>query len=171
MGNTRCFHIWFKSRVADVRCMRLAEALKLRADLNTRILELGGRLNSNAKVQEGESPAEDPEDLLAELDAVSDQMQDLITRINLTNSVTRADDGRTLTELIARRDILIRKSEILRAFLNEAGSLVNRYSSTEIRVQSTVNVRDLRKVVDSVAEEARSIDVRIQELNWTTDLV
>jgi len=96
--------------------MRLAEALKLRADLNTRILELGGRLNSNAKVQEGESPAEDPGDLLAELDAVSDQMQDLITRINLTNSVTRADDGRTLTELIARRDILIRKSEILRAF-------------------------------------------------------
>lgn len=40
--------------------MRLAEALKLRSDLNARLAELGTRLNSNAKVQEGEVPSEDP---------------------------------------------------------------------------------------------------------------
>lgn len=99
------------------------------------------------------------------------QLEGLVTRINLTNSATRASDGRTLTELIARRDLLIRRSEILRAFLNEASSLVNRYSSAEIRVHSTVDVRELRKQVDAVAEEARRTDVTIQELNWTTDLI
>lgn len=151
--------------------MRLAEALKLRSDLNARLAELGTRLNSNAKVQEGESPSEDPGDLLAELDSVMGQLEGLVTRINLTNSATRASNGRTLTELIARRDLLIRRSEILRAFLNEASSLVNRYSSTEIRVHSTVDVRELRKQVDAVAEEARRTDVTIQELNWTTDLI
>lgn len=151
--------------------MRLAEALKLRSDLNARLAELGTRLNSNAKVQEGEVPSEDPEDLLAELDAVMGQLERLVTRINLTNSATRASDGRTLTELIARRDLLIRRSEILRAFLNEASSLVNRYSSAEIRIHSTVDVRELRKQVDAVAEEARRTDVTIQELNWTTDLI
>lgn len=151
--------------------MRLAEALKLRSDLNARLTELGTRLNSNAKVQEGEVPSEDPEDLLAELDAVMGQLEGLVTRINLTNSATRASDGRTLTELIARRDLLIRRSEILRTFLNEASSLVNRYSSTEIRIHSTVDVRELRKQVDAVAEEARRTDVTIQELNWTTDLI
>ena len=48
--------------------MKLAEALQERADLNRRIEQLRARLENNALVQEGESPAEDPSELLAELD-------------------------------------------------------------------------------------------------------
>ena len=44
--------------------MKLATALTERADLQRRIAELSGRLNSNAKVQEGETPAEDPTTLI-----------------------------------------------------------------------------------------------------------
>lgn len=40
--------------------MKLAEALQERADLNRRIQQLQGRLNSNAVVQEGERPPESP---------------------------------------------------------------------------------------------------------------
>ena len=40
--------------------MKLAMALSERADLQRRIAELSGRLENNAKVQEGERPAEDP---------------------------------------------------------------------------------------------------------------
>ena len=40
--------------------MKLATALAERADLQNRLSELGGRLNRNAKVQEGEEPAESP---------------------------------------------------------------------------------------------------------------
>ena len=38
--------------------MSLAEALQLRADIKTQIAQLHSRLNDNAKVQEGEAPAD-----------------------------------------------------------------------------------------------------------------
>ena len=40
--------------------MKLATALAERSALQTRLTELQSRLISNAKVQEGEEPAEDP---------------------------------------------------------------------------------------------------------------
>ena len=49
--------------------MKLAEALQERADLNRRMEQLKRRLTSNALVQEGERPAEEPAELLAELTA------------------------------------------------------------------------------------------------------
>ena len=48
--------------------MKLANALSQRAELQTRIHQLETRLYNNAQVQEGESPAEDPQDLLQELE-------------------------------------------------------------------------------------------------------
>ena len=42
------------------RIMKLAEALSLRADLQKRISQLEVRLKNNARIQEGEEPAEDP---------------------------------------------------------------------------------------------------------------
>ncbi len=47
--------------------MKLATALSERADLQSRIKELGGRLNNNAKVQDGEKPSENLNELLDEL--------------------------------------------------------------------------------------------------------
>ena len=49
--------------------MKLAEALSIRKDLQTRISELTARLMNNVKIQEGDEPAEDPKDLLKELDS------------------------------------------------------------------------------------------------------
>ena len=48
--------------------MKLANALSQRSELQDRIRQLEHRLNNNAQVQEGESPAEDPEELLRELE-------------------------------------------------------------------------------------------------------
>ena len=50
--------------------MKLAEALSMRSDLNTRLYQLQVRLNNNSRIQEGEEPSEDPQALLAELDEV-----------------------------------------------------------------------------------------------------
>lgn len=151
--------------------MKLAEALSMRSDLNTRLYQLQARLNNNSKVQEGEEPSEDPKALLAELDDVTSRLQGLISRINMTNSRTVSSDGSTLTQLIAKRDVLTRKAEILRSFLDEASCKVGRGSASEIRVVSTVDVRELRKTADSLSEEVRITDTRIQELNWTTELI
>ena len=85
--------------------MKLAEALQERADLNRRIAQLRSRLLSNAQVQEGETPSEDPQELLTELDSCIMRLSSLMTHINLCNSQT-VIDGQTLTALIAKKDCL-----------------------------------------------------------------
>ena len=66
--------------------MKLAEALIMRSDCQKRIAQLKSRLLANARVQENEAPAERPEDLIKELELVSEQLVDLVKRINRTNS-------------------------------------------------------------------------------------
>ena len=151
--------------------MKLAEALKMRSDLDIRLRQLQERLNLNSKVQEGDKPSEDPKVLLAELDTITAQLEDLITRINLTNSRTMNKDGESLAALLARRDVSMRKAEILRNFLNEASRKTERRTATDIKIISTVDVRELRKQADHMAAIARATDNTIQELNWTTDLI
>ncbi len=151
--------------------MKLAEALSGRADIKARILQLRSRLKNNAKVLEGDEPAEDPYELLAELNRNVPLYEELIVKINLTNSKTITADGITLTAMLAKRDALSMKAELLREFLANASCKTDRYSKTEIRVLSTVNVRELQKEVDALSKELRQLDMKIQELNWTVDLI
>lgn len=150
--------------------MKLAEALIERADLQTRLSQLDARLHNNAKVQEGETPAEDPNALLQELDRIAARLEQLITAINLTNSAV-TDGGETLTALLARRDVLKSRVGALRNFLNAASSVVIRGSRSEVVIRSTVDVAALRKEADARAMELRKLDTRIQALNWTADLL
>lgn len=150
--------------------MKLATALSERADLERRIEELGERLNNNARVQEGDVPAEDPEVLLAELNKNFERLEELIARINHTNNETKYKEV-SITDLIAKRDCLKKKINIMRSFLNTASEKVSRYSKTEIRIFSTVPVAKLQKEVDGLARELRETDEKIQELNWITDLI
>ena len=150
--------------------MKLATALSERADLQRRISELSVRLNNNAKVQEGEEPAENPQSLLKELDECLIRLEELVARINKTNNTTKSGDM-TLTDLIARRDCLKERIKIMREFLNASSEKVTRYSKTEIKVFSTVPVAELQKQVDACSKQLRETDELIQGLNWTTDLV
>lgn len=149
--------------------MKLATALSERADIQKRITELQTRLNNNAKVQEGEEPAEDPKALLREMDGLLQRLEWLMARINLTNSKT-SYKGVTLTELIARRDCLTKRLKVMRSFLDAASAKVDRYSQKEIKILSSVKVSELQKQVDASARELRQVDETIQSLNWTTDL-
>lgn len=150
--------------------MKLAAALIERADLQTRLTQLQTRLLNNAKVQEGVKPNEDPKDLLKELDEVSKQLEDYIYRINMTNAATLVDET-PLTSLLAKKDVLTKKISILRTFLNESSALVDRYSLKEIKIDSTVDVAKLQKDLDTLSKELRLLDQKIQEINWTTDLI
>ncbi len=150
--------------------MKLATALSERADLQRRISELGVRLNNNAKVQEGEAPAEQPADLLRELDSCITRLEELIARINRTNNET-VSDGVTITDLIAKRDCLKERIRIMRDFLNASSEKVSRYSKAEIKICSTVSVSELQKQVDAYSRQLRETDELIQTLNWTTELI
>lgn len=150
--------------------MKLATALSERADIQRRLSQLQTRLDNNAKVQEGEEPAEDPKALLKELDTLLERLEWLMTRINLTNSRTLSE-GVTVTALIARRDCLKKRVNIMRAFLDSASAKVDRYSQKEIKILSAVKVSTLQKQLDDVSKELRETDERIQALNWTTELM
>ena len=150
--------------------MKLAEALQERADLNIRIHQLRLRMMNNILVQEGEQPAENPADLKRELDGCIDRLAWLIACINLTNCRTVVN-GQSITEMIARKDTLGLKLSFYRDFVSEAGNAVDRARYSEIRIISTVKVAEIQKQVDFMAKELRLLDNRIQETNWTTELM
>ena len=150
--------------------MKLATALSERADLQRRLSELQSRLVNNAKVQEGDEPAESPAVLLEEMDTLLECLERTISRINLTNSAVRFE-GKTMTELLARRDCLSKRLKIMRTFLEAASTKVDRYSQKEIKILSTVKVADLQRQVDADSKELRELDEQIQALNWTTELI
>lgn len=149
--------------------MKLAEALQERADLNVRIAQLRRRLDNNALVQEGEKPAEDPMELLAEHDSCIARLNELVAQINLTNCRTVVNE-KTLTEHLAHRDALMLKIKTYRDFIGSASGTAYRATHSEIKIYSSVNVRSLQLACDAMAKELRELDNLIQQTNWTTDL-
>lgn len=65
--------------------MKLAEALIQRVDVQKRLRETEKRLERIAVAQEGDTPAEDPQELLRQLSHLYDELESLICRINRTN--------------------------------------------------------------------------------------
>ena len=150
--------------------MKLAEALQERADLNQRITALKSRLINNALVQEGEEPNEEPKELLSELNDCIDRLEKLIARINLTNCETKID-GESLTILLARKDAMTLRLGAYRDLAGAAGQNSRRATRSEIKLLSTVNVRNIQREADSIAKALRELDNSIQAANWSTELI
>lgn len=150
--------------------MKLAEALQERADLNRRIEQLRYRLSNNVLVQEGEKPLEDPAALLEELESSFTRLEWLIARINLTNCAVKVE-GRSLTELIARRYVLSLRAEAYRRLVEEASQNTHRATRTEIKILSAVDVPALQRQADDASRELRLLDNTLQATNWTADLM
>lgn len=154
-----------------IRSMKLAEALILRADYQKRAEQLRGRIVNNAKAQEGDTPSEDPNRLLQELDDLSSGLTDLIQRINKTNSETPYGGDKTLTDALAERDVLSLKRKIYSELAKAASVTQTRYSRSEVKFRSTVDVVSIQKQVDDMSKAYREMDAQIQALNWATDLL
>jgi len=151
--------------------MKLAEALILRADCQKRFEQLKARLLRSAKVQEGEDPAENPAELLVELEHVSNQLVDLIKRINTTNSNTLFANDQTISDVLAERDVLVLKRSAYNDLASTAALRQDRFTRSEVKYISTINVAETQKRADELAKNYRELDARIQEVNWQTELV
>jgi hypothetical protein len=151
--------------------MKLGEALARRSHVQVRIGQVRDRLAATAVVQEGDEPPERAEALLAELDALLGELGELIVAINRTNSATRLPSGATLTEALARRDVLGARYSALTAIINATAQAQARYSRSEIRMVRTVDVGALRRTADDAARERRELDAEIQQVNWTVDVM
>lgn len=151
--------------------MKIAEALSIRKDLQKRIAQLQGRISNNVKVQEGDEPLENPDQLLKELDGCLSQLEDIIFRINATNMQVKNAKGVSLTQLMARRDVLTIRINTLRNVFNTASESQNRYSQSEIRMVTVVDVKKLSKQIDKLSANLRVLDMEIQGLNFSAELI
>lgn len=157
--------------------MKLAEALTERKALQEKITRLRARLAANARVQDGDQPAERPADLLAEVAETTAALETLIVRINRTNlTATLAEEPRlTLMEAVARRDMLKLRftalSELIGAAAPGAAGRYFAVTRSEIKQRATVDVAELQKDLDSLARQVRELDGRLQAANWAVDLL
>ncbi|MFN8442325.1 MAG: DIP1984 family protein [Caldilineaceae bacterium] len=150
--------------------MKLAEALMLRADAQKRLEQLKIRLLNNAKVQEGDSPAEKPASLLEEAERVAVDLLNLIQRINQTNTSTQLEAGETIADAIARRDVLRLRQSLYRDLSAASMAVQQRFSRSEVKFVSTIDIAEVQKQADTLARECRELDARIQSVNWQIDL-
>lgn len=150
--------------------MKLAEALALRGDILKRLEQVRARLLRNAKVQEGDSPAEDPGALLVEHERLAADLQQLIAQINHTNSSVRFETG-TPTGALAARDVLRLRQAMHRDLAEEATVTQFIGTRSEVRFRSAIKVVEVQKHADDLAQELRRLDARIQEVNWLTNLI
>jgi len=149
--------------------MKLAEALIERADLQKKLTQLRSRLVQNAKVQEGEMPAEQVETLLPLLENMMDDLAALVKRINRTNATAVFGSGH-LIDAIAERDCLRNKINACRELYDAAAIKQERYSRSEVKYVRQVDTVALQKKIDALSKAYRQIDTAIQATNWTTEL-
>lgn len=150
--------------------MKLAEALIERADLQKRLAQLERRMQANAKVQEGDESAVDMAELFMQYEGLMANLEKLIQRINHTNHVTPFGND-TIAAAIAERDCLRAKIRMYRQLEEAAIIQVERYAVREIKYVRNVDVAELEKKIDQYSKEFRQLDLRLQELNWHTELV
>ncbi|ROQ39875.1 hypothetical protein EDF46_1510 [Frondihabitans sp. PhB188] len=154
--------------------MKLAEALINRGDLQKRIEQLRARILANARYQEGEEPGEDAAALLTEVQSLQDALEQLVVAVNLTNASTILDDGRTMTEALAHRDLLRTRHSILTQAADASAGVGDyggyRQLRSELRHLSALPTARVRQQADDVARRLRELDVLIQQANWEADL-
>ncbi len=150
--------------------MKLAEALLLRGDMQKKVASLRERIVRNGLVQEGNAPLEDPNELLAQASAVVDELERLVTAINVANLGNKLPDGRTLTAAIAHRDALIQRHALLQAAIGATQKEPDRYSAREIKWVAAMDVAALQKQLEDLSVQVRTLNARIQETNWQIEI-
>jgi len=151
--------------------MKLAEALLQRKELLTKVSQLENRILQDALVQEGDEPAENPLELLAEQQAAIEELESLITRINKTNMTNKIERNITIADAIVTRDMLNLRRNTLERLANQAKITQSRATKSEIKFVATVDVKEIRKECDVASKQIRELDAEIQAANWNVELV
>ena len=149
--------------------MKLAEALILRSDIQKQMEQLAVRIRKTALAQEGDTPPEDPNELLVVYEKSARELRDLIVAINHTNATTPFDVG-FMTDALAERNRLKAMVTLLRDTASAATVIRSAQTRSEIKFVATVNVSALQKKIDQLSRDLRVLDTKIQSANWTTDM-
>ena len=108
--------------------------------------------------------------MLDNLDLKINELEDIIKKINRTNH-EKTFEGIFIADMVAKRDALVKKIRILQQFADSASQKIDRYSKNEIKIVSTIDVTKIRKKIDLLSKELRLTENKIQQANWTIDLI
>ena len=135
--------------------MKLAEALLRRADMQKKLASLKSRIAENVKVQDGDTPSENPNELLLQANQVMSELYALIDHIHRTNAIAVMPDLHRL----------------LQTAIDNAKTEGDRYSYREIKWQKVIEPVRLQKQADDIAVKLRNLNIQLQAANWQIDLV
>lgn len=153
--------------------MLLAEALAERARLQRQLAEVQSRMSRSMRVVEGDEPEDDVQALLAEGRELTGGIARLVSAINRTNVQAEVEPGVCVADLIAEREALQSRRQFVQAAVDAARGGYRSRSREELRETAQLDaeaVRALRREVDALAQQWRSMDLRIQAANFTTEL-
>ena len=150
--------------------MKIAEALLMQVELKKRLASLGDRIARCVRLQEGDTAPEQPEDLIRQCLAISEERMRLDTVIELANQRATLADGRTLAQALAEREHLKRTGSVYSTAIEASKVDPNRYGQAEIRWICTIDLKSMHQRVDDVARQVRELNVLIQAANWHHDL-
>ena len=151
--------------------MKLAEALLIRSDMQKKLAQTKGRIRNNVKVQDGDTPSEDPNTLMIDASQIITELSVLIERIHRTNAIAQTDKGQSMLTLLVERDTLEMRHKLLIEAIEAADTEADRYSHREIKWNIIVSVAGLQKQADDIAMKLRKINIVIQSNNWQIDLL
>jgi len=109
--------------------------------------------------------------LLTELNRTLEELTGWIKRINKTNSSVAFDSNKSISDALAERDHYMQKRNILNELLESASIKQDRFSRSEVKYYRTVDINELQKQVDELSKNYRELDFKIQEKNWTIELI
>ena len=151
--------------------MKLAEALLRRADMQKKLASLKSRIAENVKVQDGDTPSENPNELLLQANQVMSELYALIDHIHRTNAIAVMPDGATMLSTLVKRDELAERHRLLQTAIDNAKTEGDRYSHREIKRKKVIEPVKLQKQTDDIAVKLRNLNIQLQAANWQIDLV
>lgn len=146
--------------------MKLGEALSLRANQVRTLGELKQRILANTTYQEGEKPAESPEDLLHRFEKLSEEHSELVSNIITTN----VKNQEILLQKLQQREHLRRLRNMLQQAADASAIKNTRWMRTEIKMVAELDVAVLQEKIEDYSERIRKIDAEIQESNWQIEV-
>lgn len=153
--------------------MKLAEALSRRSELVRELSQyMRTDLNNNLFVTEGDPITVDKNAELSHYLSLVDEVETLTIQINRSNNAHVLDNGLTIMEAIARRDMMKHRTSALSTLAsNLKVQLRPRYSADELRTVPVADFQPFKTQSDALAKEAKQLDLKLQEANWTFDLI
>jgi len=150
--------------------MKIAEALLLKADMDSKITSLTERIKKYAVVQEGTEPHEDPRKLIKKVNGVTADRFDLARRIQAANARAKTADGRSVSDVLLHREMLRWQSHVIKQAIEATQKEPDRYRLAELKWVSVIDVEKMQKQLDDFSKRLREANAAIQEANWREDL-